>query len=115
MGCNVRDQLDQLAAEVSAAGLTRPELEGILYKLSPCQRRLFLRLAGGPADTIELRTACSIGNVSEAARDLNAKLQRVGDARRVACSVRPHVNVYGESGKLGEWRLVEGRGERVAA
>ena len=38
----MRDQLDQLAAEISAAGLTKPELEGILYKLSPCQRRLFL-------------------------------------------------------------------------
>ena len=111
----MRDQLDQLAAEVKAAGLTRPEIEGILYRLSPAQRRLFLRLSGGPALTTELRTVCSIGNVSEAARDLNAKLQRVADARRVVCAVRPHRNQFGEQGKLGEWRLVEGGGELVAA
>lgn len=107
----MRDTLDTLAADIQAAGLTKPEVEGIFYRLSPCQRRLFLRLTRGPADTIELRTACSIGNVSEAARDLNTKLQRGGDARRVVCTVQPHRNQFGEQGQLGEWRLVEGGGD----
>ena len=111
----MRDQLDQLAAEVSAAGLSRPELEGVLYQLSGQQRRLFLRLVRGPADTIDIRRECSVGNVSECAVSLNEKLAAAGDPRRVVCELQPHVNVYGEQGKLGTWRLVGGRGEQRAA
>lgn len=111
----MRDTVDALAAEVTAAGLTRPEVEGLLYKLSPAQRRLFLRLSRGPADTITVRTSCSIGNVSEAARELNAKLQAAGDPRRVVCSVQRHRNQFGEEGKLGEWRLTGGEDVRAAA
>ena len=55
----MRDTLDQLASEVSAARLSRPEVEGLLYRLSGQQRRLFLRLCRGPADTIALRVACT--------------------------------------------------------
>lgn len=101
-------QLDQLAAEVSAAGLSRTELEGILYQLSGQQRRLFLRLSRGPADTVAIRRECSVGNISECAIALNDKLAAAGDPRRVVCEVQPHVNAYGEQGKLGTWRLVDG-------
>ena len=104
----MRDQLDQLAAEVSAAGLSRPELESVLYQLSGQQRRLFLRLVRGPADTVDIRRECSVGNISECAIALNAKLAAAGDPRRVVCEVRPHVNAYGERGTLGTWRLVDG-------
>jgi hypothetical protein len=109
------DQLDRLAAEVSAAGLSRPDLESLLFRLSGQQRRLFLRLVRGPADTVEVRTACSVGNISECAAALNAKLAAVGDDRRVVCQVKPHVNAYGERGSLGLWQLVRGGGERRAA
>lgn len=108
-------QLDQLAAEVKAAGISRPELETLLYALSGQQRRLFLRLVRGPADTVAIRRECSVGNISECAIALNDKLAAAGDPRRVICEVLPHVNVYGEQGKLGTWRLVGGRGELVAA
>ena len=101
-------QLDQLAAEVKAAGISQPELEGILYQLSGQQRRLFLRLARGPADTVDIRRDCSVGNISECAIALNAKLASAGDPRRVVCDVQPHVNAYGERGTLGNWRLVDG-------
>jgi hypothetical protein len=106
----MRDQLDQLAAEVQAAGIDRPTFESLVLRLSPQERRLFLRLARGPALTTELRQVCSIGNVSQARASLNAKLASGGDPRRVACRVRPHSNVYGERGQLGEWQLVSGGG-----
>ena len=102
-------QLEQLAAEVSAAGISRPELQGILYQLSGQQRRLFLHLSRGPADTVDIRRECSVGNISECAIALNAKLAAAGDSRRVVCEVQPHRNVYGEQGKLGWWRLDGGR------
>lgn len=106
---HAHDQLDQLAAEVTAAGISRPQLEGIVYQLSGQQRRLFLHLARhGAADTVEIRRACSIGNISECASELNAKLARCGDTRRVICSVRPHRNQFGEATKLGVWRMVGG-------
>ena len=108
-------QFDQLANEITAAGLSRPEVEGILYQLSPAQRRLFLRLARGPALTTAVRFECSIGNVSEAARELNDKLTRAGDHRRVVCSVQNHVNTFGEVGKLGKWELVGGVHGAIAA
>jgi len=107
-------QLDQLAAEISAAGISKPELEGLLYQLSGQQRRLFLALSSGPADTVEIRRKCSVGNISECAIALNAKLAAAGDHRRVVCDVQPHRNVYGEQGRLGSWRLVGGPGELAA-
>lgn len=112
----MRDQLDRLAADVQAAGLNRADFEALVLRLSPQERRLFLRLARGPATTIELRQACSIGNVSQARASLNAKLQAGGDHRRVVCQVRPHANIYGERGQLGEWHLLAGGdGEQRAA
>lgn len=110
------DQLDQLAAEVSAAGLSRPDLESLLYRLSGQERRLFLRLTRGPALTTELRSECSIGNISQVRSSLNAKLAAADDPRRVVCRLQPHRNVYGESGQLGSWQLVVEAGhERRAA
>ena len=112
----MRDTFDQLASEVSAAKLSRPEVEGILYRLSGQQRRLFLRLCSGPADTITLRSECSLGNVSQAAIELNAKLAAADDPRRVVCALSAHRNQYGEQGVIGTWRLVEPADvERVAA
>lgn len=99
------DQLDQLAADVQAAGISRPEFESLVLRLSPQERRLFLRLARGPALTTELRQVCSIGNVSQVRASLNTKLEAGGDLRRVVCRVQPHRNVYGELGQLGEWRF----------
>jgi len=108
-------QFSQLASDIAAAGLSRPEIEGILYRLSPAQRRLFLHLAQGPADTVTIRTQCSIGNISECARELNEKLARAGDRRRVVCDMVSHVNAYGDPGKLGQWSLASGVSEVVAA
>lgn len=101
------DQFHQLAAEVSAAGISRPQFEAVIYQLSPQQRRLYLRLARSPADTVDIRRECSVGNISECAAGLNAKLEAAGDPRRVVCNLKPHVNVYGERGQLGVWRLVD--------
>ena len=106
----MRDQLDRLAADVQAAGLSRTDFEALVLRLSPQERRLFLRLTRGPALTTELRQACSIGNVSQVRSSLNAKLEEGGDPRRVSCRVLPHRNVYGERGQLGEWQLVGGGG-----
>ena len=58
--------------------------------------------------TTAVRVEFSIGNVSEAARELNDKLARAGDHRRVVCSVQNHINNFGEVGKLGKWELVGG-------
>lgn len=113
-GVFMRDTLDQLASEVSAANLSRPEVEGLLYGLSGQQRRLFLRLVRGPADTIELRSTCSLGNISEVRRGLNARLAAADDHRRVVCELVPHCNAYGEQGTIGVWKLVAA-GEPVRA
>lgn len=111
----MRDQLDQLAAEVQAAGISRPEFESLVLRLSPQERRLFLRLARGPALTTELRQVCSIGNVSQVRSTLNDKLEAGGDPRRVICHTEPHRNVYGERGTLGKWQLELGGGDEQRA
>lgn len=111
----MRDQLDRLAADVQAAGLSRTDFEALVLRLSPQERRLFLRLARGPAMTTELRQACSVGNISQVRSSLNAKLEQAGDPRRVLCDVQPHTNVYGERGRLGAWQLVGDGGEQRAA
>lgn len=110
----MRNPIELLAADVKAANITRVELESVLYRLSASQRRLFLRLCRGSADTVELRTTCSLGNISETARELNEKLARARDGRRVSCTVRSHTNQFNESTKLGEWSLVGG-GDALAA
>jgi hypothetical protein len=107
------DELNSLAAELSASGLTKPGAEVVLYQLSPAQRRLFLRLSAGSADTITIRSVCSIGNVSDAVRSINVKLEQAGDCRRVVCLVRLHRNVYGERGVIGEWSLMAGGAKPV--
>jgi hypothetical protein len=111
----MRDQFDRLASEISAAKLSRPEFEGIVYRLSGQQRRLFLRLCSGPADTVSLRAECSIGNISEVRAGLNAKLAAVDDPRRVVCTLAPHRNQYGEQGVIGTWRLLASAERECAA
>lgn len=109
------NQLDQLAAEVSGAGLSRTDFEAVVLRLSPQERRLFLLLARGPADTVQVRRSCSIGNPSEVRETLNRKLAAAGDRRRVVCDVHPHKNQFGEHGRIGVWTLAGASGERVAA
>ena len=86
---------DKLAAEVTAANLTRAEFEGILYQLAQPQRRLYLRLSRGPATSEAIRRECSVGDISTCMTALNAKLARAGDPRRAVCS-----------DTSDEWRLV---------
>lgn len=105
---HVHAQLDPLSAEISAANLSRPEIEGIVYQLSRQQRRLFLRLAAGPATTFELRAGIGLGNICQVAGVLNAKLRRAGDPRHVACAMRVERDRFGAPVRVGEWRLVEG-------
>jgi len=112
----VREQLNNLATAVARAGISGPEFESLVLQLRGQQKRLFLHLVErGPADTVAIRRECSVGNISECASALNEKLAAASDPRRVVCDLQPHVNVYGERGTLGLWRLVEGHGDRAAA
>lgn len=101
--------LRKLSSAVSSRRLNKGGFEALSLGLRGQQQRLFLHLADKPqgADTIELRNECSIGNISEAAVSLNAKLAAQGDNRRVVCSLSQHKNRYGENGTIGHWRLVE--------
>lgn len=99
--------VEKLAAEVKRARLSRPLFECVVLSLSLQQRRLFLRLARGPADTHEIREGCGLANISKAAGAINAKLQAVGDKRRIVCTLGPPRPKLGERGVLGRWRLAE--------
>ena len=100
--------INKLSSLVESNNLTQSEFETINYKLSPQQERLFLRLSEyGQADTVTLRVACSIGNVSDVAIRLNKKLAKVGDSRKVICTVKPNINQFEEKGVLGVWYLVD--------
>jgi hypothetical protein len=100
-------ELNQLSELASRLNLSETDFQALAYQLSPQQRRLFeLLVAEGEADTIIVRTRCSIGNPSAVATELNAKLEAAGDSRRVMCHLGPHANRFGERGVLGQWRLV---------
>lgn len=99
--------LETLAGLVLASGLTPAGLQSLVLDLGPQEARLFARLLDGPANTVEIRNGCSIGNISEVRRTLNAKLEAAGDPRRVVCNLVPHTNQFGERGQLGEWRLLD--------
>ena len=99
--------LETLAGLVKSYGFTPSGFESLALKLGPQESRLFALLMAGPADTVAIRTVCSIGNISQVRRDLNSKLEAAGDPRRVVCSMVPWVNQFGQAGQLGEWRLVE--------
>jgi hypothetical protein len=89
-------------------GQSQSEFESDALNLSPQERRLFEYLRDhGIASTIEVRNACSIGNVSSAAMFLNRKLERAGDSVRVVCEVRSHTNRFGNAGSLGWWFLTD--------
>mgnify|MGYP006276753881 CR=1 FL=1 len=100
-------KLQTLTGLVKKSGLTRAGFESLVLKLGPQESRMFSRLLDGPAGTVEIRNGCSIGNVSEVRSNLNRKLEAAGDPRRVVCSVEPHVNRFGDSGRLGVWRLID--------
>lgn len=109
--------VQRLARAVSANKLSQSHFDALALGLKGQQQRLFLHLyakAEG-ADTIELRTVCSIGNISEAANALNEKLEAQGDDRRVICTLTPHKNRFGERGCIGHWRLVDQSDEQKAA
>ena len=99
--------LETLAGLVQSYGFTPAGFESLALKLGPQESRLFARLMQGPADTVAIRTGCSIGNISQVRRDLNAKLEAAGDPRRVVCCMVPWVNQFGNRGTLGEWRLLD--------
>lgn len=99
--------LRRLETLVRETGLSLPEFESRVLKLSPQESRMFSRLLDGDADTVQIRNGCSIGNVSEVAGSLNRKLEAAGDPRRVVCDVTPHRNRYGELGRLGTYRLTK--------
>jgi hypothetical protein len=100
-------EFSQLSGLASRLNYTPTGFQSILYGLSPAQRRFFVLLADeGTADTIRVRTACSVGNPSFTASEINAKLQAAGDPRRVVCTLRPHINRYGNAGVLGHWHIV---------
>lgn len=101
--------LETLAGLVQASGLTPSGFQSLVLDLGPQESRLFARLLDGPADTVAIRNGCSIGNISEVRRTLNAKLEAAGDPRRVVCHLVPHTNRFGNRGQLGEWRLVNAR------
>ncbi len=98
--------LETLTGLVRESGLTPASFQSLVLDLGPQESRLFARLLDGPADTVTIRNDCSIGNISEVRRTLNAKLNAAGDRRRVVCNVVPHTNKFGNKGQLGEWRLV---------
>lgn len=100
-------EMDQLQQLVSTLNLTEAGLQSLAYRLSPQQRRLFELIAEkGEVDTITVRNQASIGNVSAVAIELNAKLEAVGDPRRVLCHLVDHSNKFGEKGVIGRWRFV---------
>lgn len=99
--------ISRLTRVIQRAGISSPaQFESLALRLSPQQSRLFSLLAEqGECDTVTVRAAASIGNISECANALNEKLEAAGDARRVVCETRPHANKFGERGVLGHWRL----------
>jgi len=66
-------------------------------KLSGQAARLFNFLSQRQtADTVELRRMCDLGNPSDVAFKLNARLALAGDSRRVVCR---------HQGRIATWRL----------
>ena len=99
--------IDKLANLVQSNDLTRAEFESFSLKLSSQQSRLFIHLLDvGEASTPELRTALSIGNISDVAKTLNGKLLASGDTRKVICLLKPNTNQFDEVGIIGHWLIV---------
>lgn len=109
--------IQRLSRAVSANKLGRSSFDALALGLKGQQQRLFLHLCEHPdgADTVELRMACSIGNISEAAISLNQKLEEQGDPRRVKCTLTSHRNRFGEKGSIGHWRLIDSPDQQQAA
>ncbi len=112
----MRKTFNELAGAVERAGIASlGDFEALVFQLSGHERRLFQFLSSnGEADTVAIRQACSIGNISDVARRLNAKLKAAGDKRRVRCTLLPHTNKFNEKTTLGHWRL-EGADHACAA
>ena len=109
MEAETQHQLETLAGLVKTSGLTPAGFQSLVLKLGPQESRLFAHLLDGPSDTVKIRNACSIGNISAVRASLNAKLEASGDPRMVVCSLIPHQNRFGERGHIGEWRILDAR------
>lgn len=110
-----QQQIEVLVGLVQSRGLTPAGFQSLVLKLGPQEARLFARLLDGPANTVEVRNECSIGNVSEVRRSLNAKLEAAGDPRRVVCTMTEWRNRFGDEGQLGVWRLLDAKAANEGA
>jgi len=92
----------RLAETARKRGITTPaQIEALTLQLSRSQSALFCLLHDGVTrPTSDVRRDAGVGNISECASALNAKLQAASDARRVICR-------FGDRGTVGYWRLVD--------
>lgn len=80
-------------------------MDNDLFEQLDAQSRLYAYLRQhGAASTPDIRKHCGIGNPSQAASGLNARLERMGRTVRVVCERRPSF-AFGKTGKIGVWRL----------
>jgi len=87
---------------------TAAQIEALTLQLSRSQSALFCLLHDGVVrQTADVRRDSGVGNISECASALNAKLQAASDARRVICEIGPHRQRFGDRGTVGYWRLVD--------
>jgi hypothetical protein len=96
------------AAENLAPGQTALDLECRLAGLRPQAERFFRLLHGGEEfPTTEVRRKCSIGNVSDVAKQFNRAMRDARQSYRMVCTIRPHENQFGEENVIGYWSLRE--------
>lgn len=99
--------LDRAARNLTP-GQTALDLECRLAGLRPQAERFFRLLHGGQEfPTTEVRRKCSIGNVSDVAKQFNRAMRDARQSYRIVCTTRPHENQFGEVNVLGHWSLRE--------
>lgn len=65
--------------------------------------------------TVAVRSDLAIGNPADVAMNLNRKWRSAGDPRRVFCDTRTIENRYGQTTRLGYWRLTTVENDQEAA
>ena len=84
----------------------------VVCYLSNVERRLIDALWKNEGkNTRTLQNDFGIGNVSQAAKNLNRKLENFGDSREVVCRRVNVKNSFGETSRLGFWTL-QGRSKQ---